>query len=141
MSSVKEVPVVFLLLLASTLVAAQISTPAVQPQRADASGERVVLRGNVHPLARAEFDHGVAPDDLPQRRMLLLLQRSAEKESALERLLEEQWTKSSPNYQKWLSPQEFAERFGPSDSEIQSASNWLGSNGFQVTRIAPGRNR
>ncbi len=140
MSSVKEVPVVFLLLLASTLVAAQISTPAVQPQRADASGERVVLRGNVHPLARAEFDHGVAPDDLPQRRMLLLLQRSAEKESALERLLEEQWTKSSPNYQKWLSPQEFAERFGPSDSEIQSASNWLGSNGFQVTRIAPGRN-
>jgi hypothetical protein len=33
----------------------------------------ITLRGNVHPLARPQFDQGVAPDDLPMQRMLLLL--------------------------------------------------------------------
>ena len=37
---------------------------------------RVQLRGNVHPLARAEFDQGVVADSQPMNRMLLLLQRS-----------------------------------------------------------------
>ena len=40
----------------------------------------VTLRGNVHPLARPEFDQGVAPDDLPMERMLLVLQRGADQE-------------------------------------------------------------
>ncbi len=35
----------------------------------------ITLRGNVHPLARPEFDQGAAPDDLPMERMLLVLQR------------------------------------------------------------------
>ncbi len=44
---------------------------------------RTVLRGNRHPLARAEFDRGTAPAGLPMQRMLLVLQRSDEQESAL----------------------------------------------------------
>ena len=35
----------------------------------------VTLRGNTHPLARPEYDHGAAPDNLPMERMLLVLQR------------------------------------------------------------------
>src|SRR5262245_29846632 len=40
-----------------------------------------VLRGNTHPMARPEFDHGLAPDSLPMDRMLLVLKRSPEKEA------------------------------------------------------------
>ena len=47
------------------------------------NAKRVTLPGNVHPLARAEFDRGAAPDALPMTRMLILLKRSDEQETAL----------------------------------------------------------
>src|SRR2546430_40906 len=34
------------------------------------------LQGNVHPLARPEFDQGPVPSELPMQRMLLVLRRS-----------------------------------------------------------------
>src|SRR5688500_18408524 len=55
----------------------------------------VVLRGNRHPLARTEFDRGPAPADLPMERMLLVLGRSPEQETALNRLLDEQQDRGS----------------------------------------------
>ena len=47
---------------------------------------RTVLTGNVHPLARAAFDQGEAPSDLLLHRMLLVLKRSDQQETALRRL-------------------------------------------------------
>src|SRR5215831_13669297 len=40
------------------------------------------LKGNTHPLARPEFDLGTAPATLPMERMLLVLRRSPEQETA-----------------------------------------------------------
>jgi len=54
----------------------------------------VHIQGNVHPLARAEFDRGAVAESQPMMRMLLLLQRSAEQETALRQLLDAQQTKS-----------------------------------------------
>ena len=59
---------------------------------------RIVLHGNRHPLARPEFDRGPAPLDLRLERMLLVLKRSAQQESALQKLLDDQQDKSSPRY-------------------------------------------
>src|SRR5207249_3047411 len=73
----------------------------------------VVLRGNVHPLARPEFDQGLVADEQPLKRMLLLLQRSQDQETALRHLLDDQQSKSSTNYHAWLTPEEFGRRFGP----------------------------
>ena len=99
----------------------------------------VTLQGNTHPLARPEFDQGSAPDSLPMERMLLVLQRSAEQESALRKLLDEQQTKPSPNYHLWLTPEQFGQQFGPADADIQAVTDWLTSQGFQVNRVASGR--
>src|ERR1700730_17918245 len=54
--------------------------------------EAVLARraGNTHPLARPEFDQGAAPPNLPMDRMLLVLRRSSEQESALQSLLDQQ---------------------------------------------------
>ena len=41
---------------------------------------RVTLTGNVHPMARAEFDHGAVSSGQPMKRILLLLKQSAEQE-------------------------------------------------------------
>ena len=97
------------------------------------------LRGNTHPLARAEFDRGAAPADLPLKRMLLVLQRSPEQESALRKLLDEQQDRSSPNYHRWVTPEEFGRKFGPADQDVQAVTSWLQGYGFEVARVAKGR--
>jgi Pro-kumamolisin, activation domain/Bacterial Ig-like domain (group 3) len=99
----------------------------------------VTLRGNVHPLALARYDHGPAPDDLAVQRLLLVLQRSPQQQAALDRLLVEQQTQSSPNFHKWLTPEQFGQQFGPSDADLQVITNWLGSQGFQVNQVSKGR--
>jgi hypothetical protein len=91
-----------------------------------------VLKGNTHPLARPEFDLGTAPATLPMQRMLLVLKRSPEKEAALRKLLDDQQDKASQNYRKWLTPAQFGQLFGPTDSDIQIITSWLQSHGFQV---------
>ena len=97
------------------------------------------LRGNVHPLARAEFDQGAAPVDLPMERMLLVLKRSPDQERALIGLLDQQQDRNSPSYHRWLTPEEFGAAFGPADSDIQAVEGWLQNRGFQVTQVSKGR--
>jgi subtilase family serine protease len=98
------------------------------------------LRGNTHPFARPQFDQGTAPPDLPMERMMLVLKHSPEQEAALERLMAEQLDKSSPNFHRWLTPEEFGQKFGPNDADIQRISSWLTSHGFQINSVAKGRN-
>lgn len=98
-----------------------------------------VLRGNTHPMARAEFDRGPAPASLPMEHMMLVLKRSAQQETALETLLAQQQDRTSANYHKWLSPEQFGQQFGPSDQDMQTITSWLQSNGFQVNSVAAGR--
>src|SRR6266404_1712688 len=100
---------------------------------------RTVLRGNVHPKARPEFDRGAVADAQPVTRILLVLQRSAEQEAALRQLMEEQQSKNSPNYHAWLTPEQFGQQFGPADADVQAVTDWLTSHGFQNVKVAKGK--
>jgi Pro-kumamolisin, activation domain/Bacterial Ig-like domain (group 3) len=124
------------------------SASAQQPMPAPASrlvtqaidnNVRTRLAGNVHPLARAEFDRGEAPPELPMERMLLVLKRSAQQEVALRGLIDDQQNKSSANFHHWLTPQEFGAQFGPAGSDIAAVTGWLRSSGFQVAQPSNGR--
>ncbi|HEY6765957.1 MAG TPA: protease pro-enzyme activation domain-containing protein [Candidatus Sulfotelmatobacter sp.] len=101
--------------------------------RAVQENQLTVLKGNVHPLARPQFDLGTAPATLPMQRMLLVLKRSSEQESALRKFLDDQQDKHSPTYHKWLTPEQFGKQFGPAESDIQTITAWLQSHGFQVS--------
>jgi subtilase family serine protease len=90
------------------------------------------LKGNTHPLARPQFDLGTAPASLPMQRMLLLLKRGPDQETALRKLLDDQQDKSSPSYHQWLTPEQYGQQFGPSDTDLQTITAWLQSHGFQV---------
>jgi hypothetical protein len=123
----------------SLLAGAQaVNNPARITQPIDPE-KLVTLRGNTHPLARPEYDQGVAPDSKPMERILLVLQRSSQQEAALRNLLDEQQIKSSPNFHMWLTPEQFGEQFGPADADIQAVTDWLTSQGFQINRVATGR--
>ena len=101
---------------------------------------RITLAGNMHPMARAEFDRGTAPADLPMQQMQLVLTRSAAQQADLERLVAAQQDPSSPDYHRWLTPEQFGQRFGASDEDVQKITGWLELNGFHVDRVANGRN-
>ncbi len=122
----------------SSVAVAQSQPPSRITQAVD-EANLTLLKGNTHPLARAEFDRGLAPPDLPMERMQLVLTRSPEQEASLRALLDQQQDKSSPNYHKWLTPEQFGQQFGPSDQDIQAVTSWLGSHGFQVVRVSKGR--
>ncbi len=98
-----------------------------------------VLHGNTHPLARAEFDRGAVASNLVMDHMQLVLKRSPEREAALEKLMAEQTDRSSPNYHKWLTPEQFGEQYGASDQDIQTITAWLGSHGFVIGNASKGK--
>ena len=102
-------------------------------------GQMVTRLGTTHPLARAEFDRGLAPDSLPMDNMMLGLKRTPEQDAALATLLREQQDPTSANYHKWITPQEFGARFGPSDHDIQAVTSWLQSHDFQGVEVSPSR--
>jgi Pro-kumamolisin, activation domain/Bacterial Ig-like domain (group 3) len=126
------------LALFSSLTVAQ-TAPRILITKPVDENQRTVLKGNTHPLARAEFDQGAAPADLPMNRMLLVLKRSDEQESALRSLIDNQQDKASPNYHKWLTPEQFGKQFGPSDQDIAQVTSWLQSHGFQIAQVTKGR--
>src|SRR6267154_1318600 len=119
--------------------AAQTTNIPARITQAVDENNRVVLKGNVHPLARPEFDQGAVADGQPLNRMLLLLRRSAEEESVLRQLLDDQQSKSSPNYHAWLTPEQFGKQFDPADADVQTVTQWLTSQGFSDIKVGPGR--
>jgi subtilase family serine protease len=120
-------------------VSAQTSIAQPQITQVVDDTKLTVLHGNTHPMARAEFDRGAAPADLPAERMQLVLKRSPAQQAALDKLIAEQQDKSSPNYHRWLTPAEFGRQFGAADQDVQTITAWLGSRGFQVSKPSDGR--
>jgi trimeric autotransporter adhesin len=111
-------PMFFLL---PSLIWAQSNTAAPRITEAVDETQLTTLHGNTHPYARRANDRG------------------ADQESSLESLLEQQQDSSSPNFHKWLTPQQFGQQFGPGDQDIQTVTAWLQSHGFQVARVSNGR--
>src|SRR5271154_3112412 len=99
----------------------------------------VLLPGNRHPLARAEFDAGAADTDYKMQRMILALQPDREQREALDTLIQAQLDPSSPEYHRWLTPDAFAERFGVSQDDVDRVTEWLSSHGFDIEEVPAGR--
>ena len=96
----------------------------------------VTLTGNIHPLARAEYDMGPVDAETRLDRMILELQPSATQQAELDLLVEEQQDAASPLYHQWLKPAEYGARFGASGSQLQQITAWLTAHGFAIDEIA-----
>ena len=128
----------FLPLLASSLCFAaqpdRITSPIV-------SSQTVQLKGNMHGLAQARFDLGRTEGSQVLNGITLVFHPSAAQQQDLDNLLAQQQQRSSPNYRKWLTPAQFADRFGMTKDDISRVSTWLASQGFTVTSVANSRNQ
>lgn len=97
----------------------------------------VTLSHNTHPEAVPANDLGRVPDDFPMEHMLLQLKRSPEREAALQEYISELHDSTSPNYHKWLTPDDFALHFGVADADVEVVRGWLRSHGFTVHGTQP----
>ncbi len=100
---------------------------------------RIVLSGNLHPLARPEFDRGRVDSEMAITRAALSFHPSAAQQNALDALLARQQDRSSPYYHRWLTPEQYADRFGLSQNDVAKISAWLRSHGLNVHGASRGR--
>lgn len=128
-------PILILVLGSALSISASAQNPAKPLVSQAIDDARVVkLQGSVHPLAQARYDRGAVPDSFPAERVLLLLSRPPERETALQEFLGDVHRHGSASYHQWLTPLEFGNQFGPVDFDMQTAESWLRSQGFKVSR-------
>ena len=58
-----------------------------------------------------------------------------ENPNELDKLIEEQHTKGSPNYRKWLTPQQFQTQFGPNPAALARISSALSAQGLSIQSV------
>ena len=100
---------------------------------------RITLRGNTHPLARPQFDQGAVATSLKLERVTMLFQPTAAQQADLDALLAAQQNPTSPSFHQWLTPAEYADRFGITQSDLAQVSAWLQTQGFAVVDTPPSR--
>jgi subtilase family serine protease len=96
-----------------------------------ADAEPVMLSAP-HPLARAEFDQGRVEGSMKINHASIVFKLSPAQQADLDKLLAEQQDPNSANYRKWLTPEQYAARFGMSDDDLAKVSAWLTSQGLTV---------
>jgi uncharacterized protein (TIGR03437 family) len=104
------------------------------------SSRTVVLPGQVPPRARLEFDQGPVAASFPIAGIAIYLKPSPAQQSSLQQLLAAQQNPASTDYHQWLTPEQYAGRFGASQGDVNRITAWLQSQGLHLQRVARGRN-
>lgn len=117
-------------------------TPATSSRIAQAIDNNSVapVKGNVSPRARAQYDQGEVEGSFKLPYVTMFFKPTAAQQASLNKLLQQQQDRSSPNFHKWLKPAQFADQFGLSPSDLQTVVSWLQDQGFTVVRTAQARN-
>jgi uncharacterized protein (TIGR03437 family) len=128
-----------LFLLTAVVFAATVRAQSDRLHGAIDSSKTIVLSGHVPPRARPEFDRGALPSSFQMRNMTLDLKPSAAQQAALDQLLGNQQNPASGDFHKWLTPEQYADRFGASQNDVNRITSWLQSQGFLIDRVARSR--
>lgn len=112
------------------LLAIGLAVTIAAARPAMAGDAATILEGN-HPDEAAYIaGQTYAPPSAPlEMHLTMALRNRAE----LTRLLADQQDPASPDYHRWLTPDEFTARFGPTDADLARVARWLKKKGFTVT--------
>jgi uncharacterized repeat protein (TIGR03803 family) len=94
------------------------------------AAERQKIHHNVSP---AETNSAVVARTDGQKRLKLAIGLPVRNRQDLLRLVEEQQNPSSTNYHQYLTPQEFAQKFGPSEQDYQTLVRFAEDHKLKVT--------
>ena len=96
---------------------------------------RVTLRGNTRREANALNDRGVVDENFSMEHIMLQLKRSPDQETALQQFITSLQDPKSPSFHQWIGADEFGQRFGLAQEDLDTISRWLQSYGFRVNVV------
>lgn len=99
----------------------------------------VQIQGTVSPRAATKYDTGRVNAGTRLDGVTMYFKPTVAQQTDLNLLLREQQTPGSAEYHRWLTPAQFASRFGLSTSDIATVKTWLEQQGFTVERVANSR--
>ncbi|MDR3793015.1 MAG: protease pro-enzyme activation domain-containing protein [Terracidiphilus sp.] len=99
----------------------------------------VRLAGSANPHALARNDAGRLPGGTRIAGVTLHFAPTAAQQAELDALVEAQQTPGSAYYHQWLTPEQYAARFGISDSDLVKIESWLEQQGFSIDRVSTSR--
>ena len=105
------------------------------------SARTAVVPRTAHPRALPEFDTGRLGPERRLSHLSLNFRLSAAQQADLEALLREQQDPRSSHYHAWLTPAEYANRFGMSPGDLARVASWLESQGLEVQGTSQNRNQ
>jgi subtilase family serine protease len=100
---------------------------------------RFALSGNVRPALVHAQDEGMASASTEMPQMAIHFSMTASQKADLLNLLQLQQTRHSTQFHKWLTPEQFADRFGVNAKDMAKVTEWLESNGFSNVQAARSR--
>jgi subtilase family serine protease len=127
-------------LLASASVSFAQNGPANRIAKTITNDSVSAIKGSVHPMISPENDQGLMDASTVLHGLTMNFAPTAAQQAALNALLISQQQPSSPDYHRWLTPQQFADRFGMSQQDISRVSSWIQSQGFTIDGVADSRN-
>lgn len=86
-------------------------------------------------------DLGRVMSSTPLNAITLRFALTAAQRSDLNALLQSQQQQDSPNYHRWLTPEQFAARFGAAAEDVSAVTAWLTAQHFTVLSATPLRIR
>src|ERR1035437_9277971 len=122
----------------ATSIGAQTLAPRINSEIT--SSETSALKRSLHPLAEAQFEAGPVPADTKLNGISILFKRTAAQDADLQALVAAQQNPSSPQYHQWLTPDQFAARFGMAQADLDSIQSWLQQQGFSIDSLARSKN-
>lgn len=102
---------------------------------------RTTLPGSHQAAARADQESGRVPAGRRFEGVTINFSRSPAQQTALDALVAAQQNPASPQYQHWLTPDEFGAQFGASEADLAKVRTWLTDEGFTVGEVARSRDR
>ena len=105
------------------------------PQAAQAQAKRAVTG---HMIEAAK--HLAATGALPAtNRLSLVLGLPLRNQTELDTLLVDLHDPASTNYHRWLTPEEFTAKFGPTEEDYKKVAAFAGQSGFEITALHSNR--
>lgn len=132
----------FGLLAAGAVMAASVhaQSPALRIRSEITTAQVALLKGSRLPMAQPAWDSGRMPANTPLHGITIFFQRSAAQEADLKQLLADQQNPASPLYHQWLTPDQFAARFGMAQADIDKVEAWLQQQGFSIDSVSRSHN-
>lgn len=131
---------VMLAISAAAVCSSGAQQPAPRIRSEVSASDEALIPGSLHPLAQPQSEAGRLPGNTRLTGITLYFKRSAAQQADLEALLAAQQNPASPLYHQWLTPDQFAARFGMAQSDLDAVQTWLEQQGFSIDSIARSRN-